>query len=581
MGNGVTEKRWIFAARDAELEERLANGLRISRVLAQLLINRDVRDVETGRAFLQPQLSGLHDPWLLPDMERASDRIRDAIRSGEKIVIYGDYDVDGISATALLLRCLKMAGANVEYYLPARIEEGYGLNLKAVEKIISEGTHLIVTVDCGVGSLAEAELARSRGVDLIITDHHEPGHKLPQAFALVNPKIPTSQYPFKGLAGVGIAFKLAWALGKSFSNGTKVSEEFKDFLLDAVSLAALGTVADVVPLRDENRVLVKYGLTALGESAAPGIRALIEVANLGDRPLDPYVVGFRLAPRLNAAGRLGHAKRSVELLTTESTERAMEIAKELDRENIRRQAIQREIVDTVRRRLQEEFAGEPPHAIVLADDGWHVGVIGIVASKIAEEYHRPTLLISWDEEIGHGSGRSIENFHLYNALDHCAEMLITFGGHAQAAGLRLERRSFPKFQERLLEFARASLTPDDLVPSLRIDGEVTLAMLSKPLVREIEMLAPLGDGNPDPMLVVSGVSVGGEIRRMGAEGKHISFFARQGDASLRAVGFDMAHFAEMLSQPRRLWTIAFVPKINRWNDREDVEMTIEDIKEAK
>ena len=576
----MTEKRWVLAPRDAELEERLASGLRISRVLAQLLINRDVRDVDTGRAFLQPQLSGLHDPWLLPDMERASDRIRDAIRSGEKIVIYGDYDVDGISATALLLRCLKMAGANVDYYLPARLEEGYGLNLKAVEKIISEGARLIVTVDCGVGALAEADLARSRGVDLIITDHHEPGHKLPEAFALVNPKIPTSQYPFKGLAGVGIAFKLAWALGKSFSNGTKVSEEFKDFLLDAVSLAALGTVADVVPLRDENRVLVRYGLTALSESAAPGIRALIEVANLEDKTLDPYLVGFRLAPRLNAAGRLGHAKRSVELLTTESTERATEIAKELDRENVRRQEIQRKIVDTVRRRIEEEFGGKPPHAIILADEDWHVGVIGIVASKIAEEYHRPTLLISWDNEIGHGSGRSIENFHLYNALDRCAGMLLSFGGHAQAAGLRLERGSFARFQQAFTEYAQSALTPDDLVPSLRVDGEVMLAMLSKALVREIEMLAPLGDGNPEPVLVAAGVTVAGEIRRMGAEARHISFFARQGDVSLRTVGFDMAHLADALSQPGRLWTIAFVPKINRWNDREDVELMMEDMKET-
>ena len=577
----MTERRWILAPRDSGLEERLANGLHISPVLAQLLINRDVRDVESGRAFLQPQLSGLHDPWLLPDMERASDRIRDAIRSGEKIVIYGDYDVDGISATALLLRCLKMAGANVEYYLPDRIEEGYGLNLKAVEKIIADGVQLIVTVDCGVGAMAEADLARSRGVDLIITDHHEPGHQLPNAFALVNPKIPTSRYPFKGLAGVGIAFKLAWALGKSFSAGAKVSEEFKDFLLDAVGLAALGTVADVVPLRDENRVLVKYGLGALEESAAPGIRALIELANLGDRPLDPYVVGFRLAPRLNAAGRLGDAKRSVELLTTESTERAKKIAEELDRENVRRQEIQRKIVDTVRRRIEEEFAGRPPHAIVLADEGWHVGVIGIVASKIAEEFNRPTVLISWDGDVGHGSGRSIENFHLYNALDRCAGMLLSFGGHAQAAGVRLERRNFPKFQEALVEFAQASLTPDDLVPTLHVDGEVMLAMLSRPLVKEIEMLAPLGDGNPAPVLAVSGVTVAGEIRRMGAEGKHISFFARQGDTSLRAVGFDKAHLAPALSQPGRLWSIAFAPKINRWNDREDVEMSIEDVKETK
>jgi single-stranded-DNA-specific exonuclease len=349
-------------------------------------------------------------------------------------------------------------------------------------------------------------------------------------------------------------------------------------LLDAVGLAALGTVADVVPLRDENRVLVKYGLTALGESAAPGIRALIEVSDLEGQPLNPYGVGFRLAPRLNAAGRLGNARRGVELLTTESTERAVALAKELDRENSRRQNLQRKIVQSARRKVQEEFGGQPPQAIVLADDEWHTGVIGIVASKIAEEFHRPTLLIAWEEKVGHGSGRSIERFHLYKALDRCAEMLLSFGGHEQAAGLRLERERYEDFRRTFLEAAQQMLTPDDLVPRLYLDGEIPLPMLSKALVKELEMLAPCGDGNPAPILAVSGVSVAGEVRRMGSEGKHISFYARQGEVSLRAVGFDMADLSEALEDPRRQWSIAFVPKLNRWNDREDVELQIEDMK---
>jgi len=304
------------------------------------------------------------------------------------------------------------------------------------------------------------------------------------------------------------------------------------------------------------------------------------VSGLGGKALNPYAVGFRLAPRLNAAGRLGHANRSVELLVTESTERAREIAEELDRENTRRQDIQRRIVDDVRQRIEKEFGPKPPHAIILADEGWHVGVIGIVASKIAEEYNRPTLLVAWDEATGHGSGRSIEGFHLFNALDQCAGMLLAFGGHAQAAGFSLERSRFEEFQRRFVEVAGAVLTPEDLVPSLRVDGEVMLPWLSKAVAREIEMLAPFGDGNPDPVLVAGGITVAGEVRRMGADQKHIAFFARQGDVSLRAVGFHMAHLADALSQPGRLWSLAFVPKINRWNDREDVELTIEDVQEA-
>ncbi len=574
----MTEKRWVFSPRQTAIEERLAKELGISRILAQLLVNRGVQDIETGRAFLQPQLAGLRDPWLLPDMERASNRIRDAIRNGEKIVIYGDYDVDGISATALLLRCLKMAGAHVEYYLPDRFEEGYGLNMKALDAIVSGGAQLIVTVDCGISALAEAQFAHSRGVDLIITDHHEPGHQLPQAFALVNPRIPASRYPFKGLAGVGIAFKLAWALGKSFSNGTKVSPEFQDFLLDAVGLTALGTVADVVPLVDENRVLAKFGLRALSESAAPGIRALIEVANIGDKPLDPYAVAFRLAPRLNAAGRLGNAERSVELLITESTQRAMELARELDQENARRQGIQREISDAARRRVQEQYGENVPPAIILADENWHIGVIGIVAAKISEEFYRPAVLICWDDGVGHGSGRSIENFHLYNALDRCSEHLIAFGGHAQAAGLRLERQRFEDFQRVFMDTAKETLKPEDLVPFVHLEGEVPLPMLSREIVAELEMLAPCGDGNPTPVLASTNVTVAGEVRQMGTGGKHIWFFARQGDFSVRAVGFDMAALADKLRRPGQRWDIAYAPEISRWNNRESVELKIKDIK---
>src|SRR3972149_2673569 len=431
-------KRWIFPPPNKSLQTEIASKLKISHLLAQVLINRGITDIVSARSFLQPQIAALGDPSLLPDIEKASVRINEAVRRGEKIVIYGDYDVDGLSATALMYRCLKLVGGQVSYYIPERLEEGYGLNAGAIKKLKEGGADVILTVDCGINACREADVARAFGIDLIITDHHQPGQEIPNAFAVVNPKLKTSQCAFKHFSGVGIAFKLAWAIGQHFSPHKKVSAEFKDFLLNAVGLVALGTIADVVPLLGENRILTKYGLSALQYTEIPGLRALLDIADLSNTNLDAFHVGYRLGPRLNAPGRVGNAGIVVEMLTTTCSERALEIANFLDSENKRRQDLQVDIMVSARK-------------------------------KVMNEFNRPTVMIAIAEDIGHGSARSIPSFHILEALEYCKSKLLSVGGHAQAAGLKIHPDNINEFRLMLNSTTSQRLSKTDLVPILNIN----------------------------------------------------------------------------------------------------------------
>ena len=428
----LSQKKWIVPPLNINLQTEISNSLRISPVLSQLLINRGLTDVESARTFMQSNLSLLSDPMLLPDMEKSSKRIIDALSKGEKVTVYGDYDVDGISATALMVQCLEILSglywgqkSIINYYIPDRLEEGYGLSTGAIETISKTGTKVIITVDCGVNSFEEARFAREKGIDLIITDHHEPCGELPEAgraggpggcdsaFGLINPKLATSNYPFRELSGVGVAFMLAWALGQSASTGTdhlsgrvsrtgnkKVASEFKDFLMSAMGLAALGTIADVVPLKQENRILAKYGLSSLQHSENPGIKALKEVAGLNGKKIYSYHVGFSLGPRINAAGRVGNAKKGVEMLTAKCEDTAKEIALYLESENKRRQKIQSDILESARKKVLNDVDFNSDMAIIISDDNWHQGVIGVVASRLASEFHRPVIIIAINGEVG-------------------------------------------------------------------------------------------------------------------------------------------------------------------------------------
>ncbi|HHT9107521.1 MAG TPA: single-stranded-DNA-specific exonuclease RecJ [Candidatus Wunengus sp. YC63] len=571
-------KRWIFSPPNKSLQSEIASKLKISHLLAQVLINRGIIDITSAKNFLQPQIAALGDPSLLPDIEKASIRINEAVRRGEKIVIYGDYDVDGLSATALMYRCLKLLGAQVSYYIPERLEEGYGLNTDAIKKLKEGGADVILTVDCGINACREADVARSFGIDLIITDHHQPGQEIPNAFAVVNPKLKTSQCAFKHFSGVGIAFKLAWAIGQHFSPQRKVSAEFKDFLLSAVGLVALGTIADVVPLLGENRILTKYGLSALQYTEIPGLRALLDIADLSNTNLDAFHVGYRLGPRLNAPGRVGNAGIVVEMLTTTCSERALEIANFLDSENKRRQDIQVDIMVSARKKVMNEINLDETTAIVLADQAWHPGIIGIIASKIVEEFNRPTVMIAIAEDIGHGSARSIPSFHILEALEYCKSKLLSVGGHAQAAGLKIHPDNIDEFRLMLNSTTAQRLSKTDLVPILNIDAEVTLSMLSKALVAELARLSPYGEGNPLPLFAAMNVKVVGQPRRIGSKGQHLSFYVKQGDVAIRAVAFGRGEQFERLKQNGKTCSLAFAVKINNWMDGENLELEVKDIK---
>ena len=477
-----------------------------------------------------------------------------------------------------MYRCLKLVGAQVSYYIPERLEEGYGLNADAIKKLKEGGADVILTVDCGINACNEADIARMYGIDLIITDHHQPGQQIPNAFAVVNPKLVTSSNVFKDLSGVGIAFKLAWAIGQHFSPQKRVSPEFKDFLLNAVGLVALGTIADVVPLVGENRILTKYGLSALQHTEIPGLRAILDIADLSRTNLDAFHVGFRLGPRINAPGRMGRAGIVVEMLTTTSKERAVEIANFLEQENKRRQDIQVDIMSSARQKVLKEINLDESAALVLADCAWHPGVIGIIASKIVEEFNRPTVMIAIADEIGHGSARSIPSFHILEALECCRSKLLSVGGHAQAAGLKIHADNINEFREMLNSATSQRLTRTDLQPILNIDLEVTLSMLSGALVSELARLAPHGEGNNAPVFAAMNLKVVGQPRRIGTKGQHLSFYVRQGDIALRTIAFGMGDYIDRLQQNGRTCSVAFALKMNTWMNNENLELEVKDIK---
>jgi single-stranded-DNA-specific exonuclease len=535
-------------------------------------------DPGRATAFLQAKLSGLNDPEALPGVRLAAERITRAIREDRPIVIYGDYDVDGVCGTSVLWGCLKLAGARrVFYYIPHRVDEGYGVNAEALRKLAqSHGKPLVVTVDCGISAVAEAVLARELGLELIVTDHHTIGAEVPQAEVLVHPRLAGSTYPCGDLCGAGVAFKLAWQICKSFGDGKKASPHLRDYLVRALGLVALATIADVVPLVDENRILVRHGLAGISGSPTAGVRALMEVSGcLGKSRLTTGMVGFGLAPRINAAGRLEQAMRAVAMLTSDDPAQALEIAQELDLVNGRRQEIERQIVQEAQEMIRAQGGSRERGAIVLGRKGWHPGVIGIVASRLVDFYHRPAVVVSFGEEFAQGSARSVPGLNLYEAIRDCSAGLISFGGHAAAAGLKLPESHFPEFARRFEERCRQSLGPEQLEKVLQIDAEVPLGVLSVSLVQEIESLEPHGVGNPRPLLLASRVRVAAEPRPVGEQKNHLQLRLAQGNCYLKAIGWNMVEKAKDLKL-NTLCSVVFHPSINEWNGRRDVQLELKD-----
>ncbi len=570
--------RWRIQPHDPARIQSLSRGAGISPLVAQLLLNRGIDDPKRARAFLEARLGSLYDPELLPGAVEAAGRIVRAIRDDRKIVIYGDYDVDGVCGTSILWTCLRLAGAaHVEYYIPHRVEEGYGVNGEALRRLAVENkAELIVTVDCGISAVSEAELARELGIELIITDHHTIGWALPQAAAIVHPRLPGGHQAGVDLCGAAVAFKLAWQVCKSFGDGKRASPHLREFLKEAIGLVALATIADMVPLSDENRVMVRHGLSGIAAGPSAGLKALMEVSgSLDKKKLTTGMIGFGLAPRINAAGRLEQAMMAVEMLTTTDPSRAREIALLLDGYNKRRQEVERQIFDEAQEMLKAEGGLGDRRAIVLGRQGWHAGVIGIVAGRLAEAFHRPTVIIALGEEISQGSARSIPGFDLYEALKDCSDGLITYGGHAAAAGLKLAPDQLPAFARRFEERCRTSLSIEQLERALTIDAEIPLGVLSLAVVNEIEMLEPHGISNPRPLLLATGLEVVGEPRPVGEKKNHLQLRLRQGDHICKAIAWNLAEMGRGIAVGSRLSAV-FSPSINEWRDRREVQLEIKD-----
>jgi single-stranded-DNA-specific exonuclease len=582
--NGSSMSRiWQYARHDESLIRQLAREMKISPLLAQVLIGRGYENSETAGSFLHASLNDLHPPEALPGIPEACERVVAALASRRRITIYGDYDVDGMTATSLLWQCLQLAGGTVDYYIPSRLEEGYGLNSEAIRQLHEEDSErLLISVDCGITSVEEARLARELGLELIITDHHQMADQLPDAAVLVHPRLPGSVYPFGDLCGAGVAFKLCWAICQRLGDGTKASPRMREFLKSAVCLAALGTIADVVPLVDENRSLVRFGLAGLGELASPGLKALMKVAGIGGRrSYDTEDVGYTLGPRLNAAGRLGQARLGVELLTTEDEARAAALADYLDQLNKSRQTVERKIVKRAKELVAEHPDWDEHPALVLADDDWHPGVIGIVAGRIAEHFHKPTILIAIDagSGLGQGSGRSCGRINLHRALEDCREHLIGFGGHVAAAGLRIERDKIDAFRGRFVQAVEDNHVEEDFLrEDLRIDAEVRLGDVTQPAIRELQRLGPFGQQNPHPVFAASNVELAAPATTMGEGGRHLNLQLNQFGTRLRAIAFGRGEWAEEMNRETGPFTISFAPMINTFRGRESVELKLIDWK---
>jgi single-stranded-DNA-specific exonuclease len=586
-------KRWIIAPADP-VTGPLAAALGLPVPLAQVLVNRGFRDAESAGKFLHPQLRDLRDPFELPDMAAAVDGVLGAIERKQRIVIYGDYDVDGVTSSALLIRVLRAAGATVESFLPHRMDEGYGLSEEGVSRCLKElEPELLIAVDCGTSSASEIADLKRHKVETIVLDHHELPEKLPDCVALVNPKIvgrasrPPENREKHGraarateLASVGVSFKCAHALQKRGRERGLPWAEALD-LRDHLDLVAVGTVADIVPLTGENRILVKTGLERLPHTRKVGLRALMEIAGVPRLGVvNPYHIGFRIGPRLNAAGRLGDATAALELLLTENPAEAGRLAELLNDHNAKRQQIEERIVREATEMVRADADLNRARVLVLARDGWHVGVIGIVASRVQQEFYRPTVVIGTEHGIGKGSCRSIAGFSIVDALAHCAPLLERFGGHEMAAGLSVKAENIPELRRALNDYAAGILKDEDWLPQVRVDAVIRLDDLDEDFFAQLERLEPCGPENPLPVFAVRGAKLRGVPRVVGKPresirgGDHLKFNVTDGGTTVEAIWFGKAD----CELPAATFDIAFVPEINEFRGAQTVQLKVKDVR---
>lgn len=561
-----SKTKWHSPAADSDAVRELARSLSISPLLAHLLITRGITTAPESIAFMEGGDEELHNPYLLKGMEEAVPRIRRALEDGEHILVYGDYDADGVSSTALMIFLLRYLGASFDIYIPHRSNEGYGLHNHALDWAVQQGVSLIITVDTGISAYSQITYANELGIDVIVTDHHEPPEILPPAYALINPKLPDCGYPFKGLAGVGVAYKVAQAL-----LGNDIPREWTE-------IVAMGTIADLMPLLGENRVLVRSGLSSMRDSRFPGIRALLEVSSVTMSTISAVNIAFGLAPRINASGRLDHAGRAVALLTAEQMEEAKQIACELDLLNKERQMVVERIVAEALNKLEQKLErdGLPP-VIVLAGEGWNVGVVGIVASKLLDRYFRPVIILDIHPETGmcKGSARSIPGLDMYAALCSCSEHLDHFGGHPAAAGMSLHRDSLEAFAAGMENYASNVLTDEHFIPVMAADAEVSISDLTLQSADELDRLAPFGMSNPVPRFILRGATVK-ETRTMGQGDKHLKVMLQQGNDSIEAVAFGKGNLAGLLPPGTAIDVLAEL-SINEWRGSRKPQLMLQDL----
>ncbi len=547
---------------DILLQERISNALRISPLVAQILINRNMRTPEEARQFLLVNEESFFDPFLFRDMEQAVRRIKTAAVNGEHVLVFGDYDVDGITSLTVLKSTLRKMGIHVDHYIPHRVKEGYGLSDSIVALAKEKGATLLITADCGTSSYEEVRALQDEGIDVIITDHHEPSREtLPPALCVINPKVKHSGYPFRELAGVGVVFKLCQAL-----TGNRC--------LDDLDVVAVGTIADVVPLISENRVIAQLGLEKLRSTNRPGLRALMTASRLHEKKMNAGYVSFILGPRINASGRVDTPEVSLELLMSQDQVEAGRLAQTIEGFNRQRQKIEGKIFEEAKELINKEINFKDHKVIVVAGDDWHQGVLGVVASKLADRFYRPTILISKKEGSCKGSGRSIKNFHLFDALMECSGCLETFGGHSHAVGLVIPHDNIDDFRTRINAFAHHKLMIEDLLPSMDVDMEANLGVFTLELCRQLQQLEPFGAANPEPLFYTKDLSVKGMPQALGKE--TLKMWVSDGVTTLPAIGFGMAGLRQEL-MASTAFDMVFTPRLDSWNEHESVILEIEEI----
>ena len=559
-------KKWEFYNPNEKKVKEISEKFNVSELLATVLLNRNIIKDEDVKLFLNPTRKDFHDPYLMPDMEKAVNRIITAIDKKEKTIIYGDYDVDGITSITVLSKFLKERNLNVGAYIPNRLEEGYGLNKKAIKKIADEGYKLIITVDCGISGTEEIDYAYSLGMEVIITDHHEPLEVLPKALAVIDCKRKDNKYPFNSLAGVGVAFKLIQAIG------IRLDLEEKEYL-KFLDIVCIGTISDIVPLVDENRVIAKLGLKLVENTRSPGVKALLNAAAY--KEVNSNTVSFGMAPRINACGRMGHERDALDLFLTENIVEANRITEKLNSYNRERQEIEKRIFDEAILKITSEHLMNN-NAIVIGSENWHHGVIGIVASKITELYFKPSILICFEGEEGKGSGRSIPGFDLHAALCSTSDYLEKYGGHEMAVGLSLKKSNFQKFRQKFEQIARDNHT-EDLVSVIKIDKEINLKDINLENVKQLKLLEPFGEANKTPIFIYKNLKID-SIRAL-SEGKHLKLTLKDGNTIINAIGFNMGEYSEEFLIGDKIDVIGLL-EINTFNGVENVQINMKDLRKS-